>query len=313
MRHRRRTMPTCSSGFVGMNKAAAADMPALDSVVDGISGWPEPVRAAISRRFPLGTRVDASPETMNSAKPAFANGFNLGTHVGDVFDRVSRHRLLYAAAIGSTPLWLNQVHKKDVLNLDHLTDQAPTQVGVAVPSAEDLKRVTADACFTTRPGRACTVMFADCLPVLIAHSSGKIVGAAHAGWRGLAEGVLGALLEAMTRECPSGSVGNRWLAWLGPCIGPDHFEVGPEVVEAMVSAGLPARATPGRGDRVYVNLQALALDALHQAATRLGSGVVVLGRDPRCTFSDAEGCFSHRRDGQSGRMAASIWLSDKAK
>jgi len=156
-------------------------------------------------------------------------------------------------------------------------------------------------------------MFADCLAVLVAHSSGRVVGAAHAGWRGLAGGVLGALLEEMNRNCSSGPVGNQWLAWLGPCIGPDHFEVGPEVVEAMVSAGLTARAMPGRGDRFHLNLQELAIEALHRAATRLGGRVEVLGHDPRCTYADARGCFSHRRDGQSGRMAASIWLSEEAK
>jgi len=296
-----------------MNKEVAADMPALDSVVDFVSGWPEPVRAAISRRFPLNIQAEASPHALGSPEPAFARGFNLGAHVGDALDRVAQHRSLYEQAIGSSPVWLNQVHERAVLNLDSLTEQEPAEVGKAINSDQAFRPATADACFTTRPGKACTIMFADCLAVLVAHSSGRVVGAAHAGWRGLAGGVLGALLEEMNRNCPSGPVGNQWLAWLGPCIGPDHFEVGPEVVEAMVSAGLTARAIPGRGDRFHLNLQELAIEALQRAATRLGGRLEVLGHDPRCTYADARGCFSHRRDGQSGRMAASIWLSEEAK
>ncbi|MFM1827695.1 MAG: hypothetical protein RLY67_1076 [Pseudomonadota bacterium] len=296
-----------------MPKAAAVDTPSHGQVVDFISGWPNPVRAAISRRFPAGIQAGAEPLLMNSPEPAFAHGFNLGAHVGDAVGRVVEHRSFYARAIRSRPVWLNQVHEKAVLNLDHLTDEEIVGLDQSIQSDHARQRATADACFTTQPGRACTIMFADCLAVLLAHSSGQIVGAAHAGWRGLAGGVLGALLEEMKTNCPSGSVGNQWLAWLGPCIGPAYFEVGPEVVEAMVSAGLPARTTPGRGDRVYLNLQDLAFEALHQAARRLEVGVEVLGRDPRCTYSDEVACFSHRRDGRSGRMAASIWVSDEAK
>jgi len=301
------------NGSLGVPETAAVNIAAHGQVLDFIAGWPGPVRAAISRRFPSGIRVEAKPRPMNSPEPAFAHGFNLGAHVGDAVGRVVEHRSLYARAIGSRPVWLNQVHEKAVLNLDHLTDEEMAGLDQSIQSDHVRGRATADACFTTQPGRACTIMFADCLAVLLAHSSGQIVGAAHAGWRGLAGGVLGALLEEMKTNCPSGSVENQWRAWLGPCIGPAHFEVGPEVVEAMTSAGLPARATPGRGDRVHLNLQDLAVEALHQAARRLEVGVQVLGRDPRCTYSDEGACFSHRRDGRSGRMAASIWLSDEAK
>ena len=158
-----------------------------------------------------------------------------------------------------------------------------------------------DACATEQKGVACTIMVADCLPVLLTDERGTAVGAAHAGWRGLAEGVLGAAVEAMPR--------GELMAWLGPCIGPDTFEVGAEVREEFVSrdAGA-ARFFRPHGERKFLaDLPGLARNRLE------GLGLTAIygndGSTPWCTVSNPSRFFSHRRDRVSGRLAASVWLA----
>jgi polyphenol oxidase len=212
---------------------------------------------------------------------------NLGAHVGDAPASVAenRRRLEAAAKLPREPSWLTQVHGIGVADLDALD---PTSLA------------TADAALTRRPGPICAILTADCLPVLFAEEGGGAVAAAHAGWRGLSAGVLEAAVAAL------GVAPGRLLAWLGPAIGPRHFEVGPEVRDALVQGDPGAHTTFGQSarGRPLADLPALARSRL----ARLGIERIHGGGE--CTFEHADRYFSHRRDGQSGRQATLIWLED---
>jgi YfiH family protein len=188
-----------------------------------------------------------------------------------------------AARLPAEPVWLAQVHGVNVMDLDG-----------AAPRAAD----AADASVTRQAGRVCAILTADCLPVLLAARSGDRVAAAHAGWRGLAGGVIEAAVNALGVS-PDGV-----LAWLGPAIGPRHFEVGAEVRAALL-AGDPAAGAAfeanARG-RFMADLDALARSRLR----RLGVAGVYGGGE--CTYADPGKYFSHRRDGDTGRQATLIWL-----
>ncbi|WP_414986332.1 peptidoglycan editing factor PgeF [Acidovorax sp.] len=236
------------------------------------------------------------------------DSLNLGSHVGDdpAAVRANRQRL-QAALHGARPVFLTQVHGDGVV---HIT--ADTQGGTE-----------ADACITDQPGVACTIMVADCLPVLLAHESGTVVAAAHAGWRGLAgvngQGVLESVFKrfqalALIQQAPSAIEfrANEVLAWLGPCIGPQAFEVGAEVRAAFCAVD-PAAAgcfTPGGAAGKYLcDLAGLARRRLNALGlTRIHGND---GTPPWCTVANASRFFSHRRDtaalGGSGRFAACIW------
>ena len=211
---------------------------------------------------------------------------NLGAHVGDDPLRVAenRRRIAQALALPSSPAWLKQVHGVTVHELGTETD-AP--------------RGPADGAFTRVRGRVCAILVADCLPVLFAARDGSVVGAAHAGWRGLAAGVLEATVRAM--GVPAGDL----VAWLGPCIGPQHFEVGEDVRSVFLEtdAGAAKAFRRGRGDRWWCDLPQLAQRRL------AACGVGAVAADGSCTFTDRERCFSFRRDGQCGRMAALVWMA----
>lgn len=210
---------------------------------------------------------------------------NLGTHVGDDASHVAtnRARLREWLKLRHEPAWLEQVHGTAVANAD-------------VPFA-DGPPVKADAAVATHPGAVCVIMVADCLPVLFATRDGSRVAAAHAGWRGLAAGVLENTVAAL--GVPAGEI----TAWLGPAISQRHFEVGPEVREAFVSADPAAdrRFEPNARGRWQADLAGLA----RQRLAKLGLTTVHGGE--WCTFADRERFFSHRRDGRGGRMAALIW------
>jgi YfiH family protein len=217
---------------------------------------------------------------------------NLGDHVGDDEAAVAENRRRFADTLQARPVFLQQVHGRGVVQL----------------SAQTPDGTEADACWTTERGIACTMMVADCLPVLLADRAGRIVGAAHCGWRGLAgdngSGVLEALWSRMRAEAGAASV----VAWLGPCIGPDAFEVGAEVRSAFVAGdpGAAASFRPHGKGKFLADLPALARRRL----SALGI-VDVHGNDGSrewCTVSNASRFFSHRRDRVSGRFAASIWL-----
>lgn len=213
---------------------------------------------------------------------------NLGSAVGDDAAHVAINRSRFQAQLeGARPVYLRQVHGARVLRLEAST-----------PS----DRVEADAAVTTLPGLACTIQVADCLPVLLCDRAGRAVGAAHAGWRGLAAGVID---EAVAAVCAAAGCGaGEVLAWLGPCIGPRQFEVGDDV---RLAFGCPdsrfATHTRKDGSRAWLaDLAGLAHDRLR------AMGVVAVHRHGACTVEEGSRFFSFRRDGVTGRLAAAVWL-----
>lgn len=277
-----------------------------------IPDWPAPpcVRAVFTSR------------AGGLSSPPF-DSLNLGLHVGDLPEHVMQNRLALQSAIGAVPIFMNQVHGENVLDITPSTAHGQA----------------ADASVARQSGVACTVMVADCLPVLLAHLDVPVVAAAHAGWRGLSGclshmpaeqgaggGVLAATFEsfvaAVNQALPSpashDAVAARTLAWLGPCIGPQAFEVGAEV-KAAFEAVEPASSScfvrrPTAADKYLADLPALGRLRL------AGLGIdQVFGNDGNqtwCTVSQASRFFSHRRSGHldalgvggTGRMAACIWL-----
>lgn len=237
-----------------------------------IPDWPAPpmVRALSTQRGG------------GSSRDPYAS-LNLGDHVGDAPMAVAKNRraLREAAGLPAEPSWLTQVHGIGVQDLD-------------APAAGSY-----DAAVTARPGKVCAILTADCLPVLLAGASGECVGAVHAGWRGLAAGVIEAAVARM--RLPPGEL----LAWLGPAIGPQRFEIGAEVREALLRADSSAEDAiePNSGGRFRADLWALARRRLANVGVKhvFGGG--------ECTHSQAEHYFSHRRDGQTGRQATLIWLT----
>ena len=215
------------------------------------------------------------------------DSFNLGAAAGDDPQAVAQNRQRLAQAIGARPVFLNQVHGANVVRL------------AAADARPDAPVHTADASVTTEPGIACTAQVADCLPVLFAAPFGGAVGAAHAGWRGLALGVLEATLAAVCEAARCAP--DKVQAWLGACIGPTQFEVGPDVLEAFGASGAPrfVAAKPGKW---LADLPALAHDRLRAAGARS------IGGGEWCTVSDPSRFFSFRRDRVTGRMAAAIWI-----
>jgi len=215
-----------------------------------------------------------------------AGGMNLGFGSQDSIAAVSENRARLRAVVPSEPRWLMQVHGATVVDAQSIADP-----------------VQADAAYTTQPGVVAAVLIADCLPVLLADAQARCVGVAHAGWRGMAAGVIQNTAAAMRKRI--GSADARLLAYLGPCIGPAHFEVGAEVLAAMEQR-LPRAAAafaPSAAGKYLADLGALARQALAQA----GVEAVFGGAD--CTFSEPARFYSFRRDRVTGRHAALIWLS----
>ncbi|RMC98560.1 peptidoglycan editing factor PgeF [Aquitalea palustris] len=235
------------------------------------AGWPAP--AAV--RTLLTTRQGGV------SQPPY-DSFNLGTHVGDQPEAVAANREQLRLLLPDEPAWLNQVHGTNVVD--------------AAEIGETL--LDADASFSRQPGKVCVVMTADCLPVLLCDDAGSVVAAAHAGWRGLCDGVLEAAVSA-TAVAPA-----TLMAWLGPAIGPDAFEVGAEVRAAFIACDPAAAAAfTDIGEGKYL------ADIYQLARQRLAAAGVsrVYGGD-YCTVIERERFFSYRRDGVTGRMASLIWL-----
>ncbi len=228
---------------------------------------------------PPGVRALTTTRAGGFSRPPYGS-FNLADHVGDAADSVARNRALLRERFGvpAEPVWLSQVHGSRV-------------VEAGTPAR-------ADAAYSCRPQVVCAVLTADCLPVLFCDRAGTCVAAAHAGWRGLAGGVLEATVEAL----PAGAA--DLMAWLGPAIGPESFEVGDEVREAFIGVDpVAARAfRPTSAERWYADLYLLARQRLSAA----GVGEVFGGG--HCTFRDEARFYSYRRDGVTGRMASLIWL-----
>lgn len=209
---------------------------------------------------------------------------NLGSHVGDVIAAVEQNRdlLQQQAMLPATPAWLNQVHGTSVLDLSKWQGEL----------------VTADAAVSQHSGKVCLVMTADCLPVLFCNVQGTQVAAAHAGWRGLCDGVLEQTLAHFANPADV-------MVWFGPAIGPGQFEVGAEVRAAFMqkNAGANLAFVPQGNGKYLANIYLLARQRL------LAAGVTRFYGGEHCTFSEPERFFSYRRDGQTGRMASCIWLS----
>jgi len=265
--------------------------PGRDSVA---SNWlrpdwaaPAPVLAVMSTRN--GGVSPAPFDSLNLRPPELP---------GDALDEpalVGENRRRFAAELGAVPVWLDQVHGADVLLL---------QAGDGL-AGSPLAR--ADAAVSTVPGLACTVLVADCLPVLLCSDNGLAVGAAHAGWRGLAGGLLENTLALLCRE--AGCAPAEVQAWMGACIGPGEFEVGADVLQAFGVLPLPAdqahfvfRPRPDGALRWLADLPALARDRLQRAGLNRVSG------GHWCTVQSASRFFSFRRERRTGRMAAGIAL-----
>jgi len=235
--------------------------------------WPAPARVrAVTTTRCVG--VSVSPY----------DRFNLGDQVGDDPGHVAvnRQRLVRLLELPAEPVWLNQVHGREVIAAEQVSALAQ-----------------ADAACAFAPGRVCAVLTADCLPVLLCDRAGTRVAAAHAGWRGLAAGVLTATVARLS--CAPDDL----LAWLGPAIGPHAFEVGDEVRVAFLALdpGNAACFQPSPAGRWLADIYELARRRLR--ALRV---TAVYGGD-WCTFTDRERFFSYRRSPRTGRMASLIWLS----
>ncbi|MDI1244357.1 MAG: peptidoglycan editing factor PgeF [Rhodoferax sp.] len=236
--------------------------------------------------LPAGVRAVCTTR-MGGVSAAPYDSLNLGDHVADDAAHVRANRAIFHQAIGARPVFLNQVHGTQVVSLDTTTPDG----------------TVADACLTDQPGLACTVMVADCLPVLFASADGHRVAAAHAGWRGLAgQGGVG-ILEATVKRLQTKDI----LAWLGPCIGPQAFEVGDEVRAAFMASDplagncfqplKPGKWLADLAALARLRLRALGLSQIH-------------GNDSSatwCTVGNASRFFSYRRDRVTGRFCASIW------
>lgn len=257
-------------------------MPAHDWLVPD---WPAPA----------GVKAVCTTRTGGVSGGPF-DSLNLGGHVGDDAVAVAANRLRFSAALGGAePVFLQQVHGTDVIALDAQTPDG----------------TRADACIATQRGIACTIMVADCLPVLFCNGTGTAVAAAHAGWRGLADGVLERTYERFWPPAPTGrgDAAMKTIAWLGPCIGPEAFEVGPDVKAAFEArdAGAAALFKPHTPGKYLADLPGLARRRL--AALGITQVYGNDGSAAWCTVANPSRFFSHRRDRVSGRFAAAVWLA----
>lgn len=230
------------------------------------------------------------------------DSLNLGLRAGDDAQVVSRNRELLIAQAGlpSPPLWLRQVHGVQVCRFERTHPNTRPQSGEGRDEGAVQDEPEADAAVTSTPGQVLAILTADCLPVLFCADDGREIGAAHAGWRGLAAGVLENTVRAMSTSP------DRLRAWLGPAAGPGHYEIGEEVYDAFVSQdwGAGAAFVTTRPHHWRVDLYALArrrLQALGIDAGNIHGGGL-------CTIADPQRFFSHRRDQRTGRMASLIWI-----
>lgn len=235
--------------------------------------------------WPAPANVKALQTTRTGGKSvAPYASLNLGDRVGDNPLAVAANRQTLNRFVPTEPLWLKQVHGVKVVD---------AATASCLPEA--------DAAYARLPHAVCTVMTADCLPVLLCDEAGSVVGAAHAGWRGLLGSVIEATITAM--QAPP----DRLMAWLGPAIGPQAFEVGTEVCDAFVAHDAQAAQAfiPKPNDKWLADIYLLAKQRLQKMGVNR-----IYGGD-FCTYTDRSRFFSYRRDGVTGRMASMIWLENQ--
>jgi polyphenol oxidase len=255
-----------------------------------VPDWPAPcnVKALFTTRNG-GTGSSPSPSPSPSPLPSPFASFNLGDHVGDDPLTVKQNRAVLRRLLPGEPRWLKQVHGTTVVRVDEYDCAEPSS---APPMG--------DGAISRHPGNVCAVLVADCLPILLCDSAGTVVAVMHAGWRGLGEGVIERTVSAI------GALPAPLIAWLGPAIGPNHFEVGEEVRQAFIThdkrSGAAFIPHSSRKGKWFADLFLLARQRL------LKAGVTEVYGGGICTFSDPSRFFSYRRDGNSGRMAGLIWL-----
>lgn len=243
-----------------------------------ISDWPLPEN--ISAAFT--TRVGGV-----SVAP-FAS-FNLATHVGDDVASVSKNRALLKqlACLPDEPQWLEQQHTDIAVNLADLS-------GHETPIA--------DASWTNQAGKVAVVMTADCLPILVAAQDGSLVAAIHAGWKGLADGIVIKTIQQLPTEI------EKLTAWIGPAISQDHFEVGEDVYQAFLQQSQDYQGyfkkSSNQAGKYYADLPSIAEEQMKQL------GVASVYKSGLCSFAMENNFFSYRRDGQTGRMASLIWIKE---
>lgn len=229
---------------------------------------------------PAHVRALSTTRRGGCSQPPF-DTLNLGTHVGDEAQAVASNRQRLRQHLPAEPFWLNQVHGS-----------------LVVEASPNTPLPDADASITQSAGQVCAIMTADCLPVLFCNRNGDRVAAAHAGWRGLCNGILENTVAAM--QCTPGDI----MAWLGPAIGPQAFEVGEEVRTAFLAHSPTAASAfqPAPSGKWLADLYQLARQRL------AACGVTQVYGGEYCTYQDQERFFSYRRDGKTGRMASLIWL-----
>jgi YfiH family protein len=233
--------------------------------------WPAPANVKALQTTRLGGISAAPYDTLN-----------LGLHVGDDPVRVNRNRQMLEPLMPSEPVWLEQVHGTVVANAD-----------------EAACRVQADACIARHRGAVCVIMTADCLPVLLCDEDGTVVGAAHAGWKGLAAGVIEVTVKEMGVEP------HKLMVWLGPAIGPHAFEVGAEVRATFMAHDAKADqafTAHGAEGKYHADIYLLARRRLNAL------GITHVHGGTLCTYHQKDKFFSYRRDGVTGRMGTFIWL-----
>lgn len=236
-------------------------------------------------RWPVLERVcSASTTRMGGFSQKPFDHFNLATHVGDDVHSVIQNRQLLKQALSlpTEPLWLEQIHSSIVID------------------ASQAESTTADGAYTNQPGIVCAVMTADCLPILLCNRTGTEVAAVHGGWKGLSQEIIQNALSRF-RSAPQDI-----FAWLGPAIGPNHFEVGDDVRHSFIRldselAKAFVRSHPNHG--WMANLRLIATLQLQR------QGITEIFSEQVCTFDNYSGFYSYRRNNQTGRMASLIWLS----
>ena len=245
----------------------------------------------IPEDLPLGLKVMSTTRFGGVSRAPF-EAFNVGLHVGDDVQAVSENRRFLRANLPAEPLWLNQVHGCEVVDADQLDHRStPFEADAAVTISRDV---------------VLAIQTADCMPVVI-NGGGQVLGVAHAGWRGLAQGVLSELIRAMAQKVAASDHDlKQWQAWIGPCIGPNAFQVGEDVRQAFLAQSRHHQGffqADGAPHKWLCDLPGLALYALQSM------GITQSKWCGFCTVNDEQQrFFSYRRDGRTGRMVTLAWL-----